>query len=135
MSQMPQSIEVAMHKDITNLVNWALLLSLFKKHQQDLTYKQKIKIYKKCESYREFWNSDREETVIYTNFLGEKKKIIHIKYGLGIKPENIYDDAIYRDTDILSYIQQKDLPVFQHLMNKLTILIPTVLLLLVFILI
>jgi hypothetical protein len=124
MSQLHPTLEIVMNEDVTSLINWSILLSLFKEHQSDLTYQQKIEIYKKCESYREYWNSDRKEKTTHTNFLGEKKEIIRIKHGLGIEPEDIYDNAIYRDKDILSYIQNKNLPFFQHLIDKLSIALP-----------
>lgn len=126
MSQLHPTLENVMNKDVTSLVNWSILLSLFKEHQSDLTYQQKIEIYKKCERYREYWNSDRKEKTTHINFSGEKKEIIRIKHGLGIEPEDIYDNTIYKDKDILSYLQNENLPFFQYLIDKLSIILPSV---------
>lgn len=97
-----------------DLLDWSKIILFFSENKNNLTRRQKIRFYKRSESFRTFWNTTRTvEVEIHKN--GEFKKGLKVIHPLNIKIEDIYPNDIYQDniirkTNIIEDIRK--LPLF-----------------------
>ena len=118
--RLPKRIKTALRSNNDELAVWAMLLDFFKTHQAQLSKRQKIKIYQKCEAYRAHWNTGEEFVSVVWRPSGEKMEIRNFRPSLGIEKEDVHPDNIYTDKDIRQHLKTRHCSLLSSITNFLT---------------
>jgi hypothetical protein len=116
----PDKIRLALAADNKDMVAWSSLLHTFPDFQSELSLPEKLTIYHRCEEFRIFWNSDRQEVIPMTRNSGEVVNQIKYIKGLNIDIADINPNNIYQDPDLLDYFQTDAQNIYQLLIKNPT---------------
>ena len=87
-----------------DLLAWSTLLIFFDENQNKLYQYQKIKLFKKCEDMRDYWNNERRNTKTFMDHMGNKREILDVGQPLGIEKEDVSPDTIYTDRQVKRHV-------------------------------
>jgi hypothetical protein len=104
---LPTKIKTAISADLHEMLEWTILLNFFHDNQDTLSLPEKISIYAKCEDFRKFWNTMREEPFDYVRNSGDLVTLIKISPSLNIDKHSVNPGNIYTDTDLLEHFKKE----------------------------
>lgn len=118
--RLPKEVMNALKTKEWDLFYWSQILTFFQEHKSNLSLKQKIRIYKRSEEFRTYYNTERysEHTIIGN--LDQTITIRKMHPSLEIEISDVYPNDLYSDRQLQDYLNNNTYSKLDQIRDTLT---------------